>query len=208
MSSDTGMWSSSLKLISFYDSFYREIHTNLKSIGPSLFKKRILSRILSISIITEPASSHLLSYLFSPTRGILSDDEWHAHVLPHIMRYFRIRNRALRTKLLASLHYYVTAIDANILSGGLLQEIALGLRDLDDNLVCYSATALVTIAQVLAQRGEHELVNNAIVRPLHQLAVCESSTDALKSHCLMCLIEMWTIPNVCYSPLEIMIRDD
>lgn len=152
--------------------------------------------MLSIPFLTEPASSHFLPFLFSPTRGVLAKEEWQVDVMPFLLKCFEIRNRALRTKILSMLEYYVADLNESFVMGKVLEEVSLSLHDSDDDLVSYSAAAMVTLANLLARHGKYDDINITIVRPLHHLIVCESSTEALRSHCLLCLMELWNIPKV------------
>ncbi len=200
--------------------FFRQLLPQTNSIPNSLMKKRILPRMLTLSFVTEPFASHFLPYLFtlqpdsdelrtpvtpsSRVIGLLNNDDYVTYVIPFIRKCYQSRNLSLRIRVLQNMEYYLWAIPAEIVSGELIAEILLGLRDQDDDLVMFTMNGLVLLARFLSRIDQHNnksdsagtsIINETFLKRLHHHCV-SSKSIAVRSHALLCMMEMWNIPKI------------
>lgn len=185
-------------------------------------KRRLVPRMLTLPFVTEPSASVFLPYLFTPKEpeatpetptkkslavlGLLGDEDYQFYVVPFIRKCFTSRNRSLRVRVLQHIEYYMWELPTEYVLGDLLDEVFLSLKDNNDDLVMFTMNALVLISKYLIKLDEQtkkqeldigsSIINHRIIRKLHHFA-CVETTLSVRSHALLCLMELWNVPKVC-----------
>ncbi|KAK6046904.1 hypothetical protein COOONC_15596 [Cooperia oncophora] len=92
------------------DEFFRNIVPRLRSIPPDVVARRLSRLLLSRYVLLEPRSqSQLYPALLVPAGagdGILPHDLFQRHMIPEILRLFKVRESAVRTVLLSHFQGY------------------------------------------------------------------------------------------------------
>jgi SCY1-like protein 1 len=223
------------------DKFFRTLFSELRQLPPVMVKRRLVPRMLTLPFVTEPSASHFLPFLFTPKTeeqtaqegateekkqslssflGLLNHEDYQYYVLPFIRKCFTSRNRALRTRILQSIEYFMWDMPTEYVVSEMLDEVFLSLKDSNDDLVMFTMNALVLVAKYLAKLDEKinkpeveigtSFINHRIIRKLHHFA-CAETNIAVRSHALLCLMELWSLPkankNVLLSALHYALYD-
>lgn len=99
----------------------------------SLLKKRLLSRMLTLPFMIEPATAAFMPYLLTPQppqtdkqtkyTGLLNDDDYQRYIIPFIQKCLQSRNRSLRVRMLQTLEYYIWSLHPEVVKTQLVREV-------------------------------------------------------------------------------------
>ncbi|EFC39548.1 hypothetical protein NAEGRDRAFT_81290 [Naegleria gruberi] len=213
-----------LKKASEKESFFKELKSQVNKLSLSLFKKRILPRMTTLPFVTEPASGTFLAHLFSAKEsskrgidGILSGKDYDEHILTFIRKCYISKNYSLRIRILQTLEYYQNQIPPSVAISEVIPEIMKAIKDSSNELVMFTMNACVAFSKYLSKLDQStqsttgiEIINNQFLPSLHHYAVQNSfprigqevdkekaieSVIALRSHALLCLLELWNLPG-------------
>ncbi|WKY15089.1 hypothetical protein Q1695_000533 [Nippostrongylus brasiliensis] len=134
-------------------AFFSNVVNNLRSIPADVVSRRLCRLLLSRYVLLEPRSqTDLYPFLLSPKEdgdGILPLDLFTAHMIPELLRLFRVKEAALRLVLLAHFDRYARYISKDKLTGFITDEIFEGAHDHNDRVVAQSLRALASLVEFL-----------------------------------------------------------
>ncbi|KAK6033024.1 hypothetical protein OSTOST_00773, partial [Ostertagia ostertagi] len=132
--------------------FFRDIVPHLRSIPADVVARRLSRLLLSRYVLLEARSqTELYPALLISTEdgnGILPRDLFQRHMVPEILRLFKVRESAVRTVLLSHFHGYARHIGRERLVGFVADEVIQGCHDSDNQLVAASLRALAELVEI------------------------------------------------------------
>lgn len=192
--------------------FFRNLHLKIASVSYPILKKRVIPRMLTLPFLSEMNVSLFLPHLFAPkmnnktsnnntVSGILEEEDYKQLIVPFITKSYHSNHLALRIRMLQQLQYYIQFFERGHFIKLILPNILMGLSDSNDDLVRFTMDALVQIARHLSSVDKKEGTNlvetvvNRYIEIIHHYAVSNNSI-AIRSHAIMSLIELWSIPKI------------
>ncbi|XGW32698.1 hypothetical protein V3C99_017325 [Haemonchus contortus] len=134
------------------DEFFRDIVPRLRCIPGDVVARRLSRLLLSRYVLLEKrCQSELYPALLVPAgdqNGILPRDHFQSHMIPEILRLFKVRESAVRIILLSHFHGYARYIPHERLVGFVTDEVIQGCFDSDSQLVAASLRALATLVEI------------------------------------------------------------
>ncbi|VDO32933.1 unnamed protein product [Haemonchus placei] len=134
------------------DEFFRDIVPRLRCIPGDVVARRLSRLLLSRYVLLETrCQSELYPALLVPAgdqNGILSRDHFQRHMIPEILRLFKVRESAVRIVLLSHFNGYARYIPHERLVGFVTDEVIQGCFDSDSQLVAASLRALATLVEI------------------------------------------------------------
>ncbi|PIO76446.1 hypothetical protein TELCIR_01486 [Teladorsagia circumcincta] len=130
----------------------RDVVPHLRSIPADVVARRLSRLLLSRYVLLEARSQTELYPALLVTaedeNGILPRDLFQRHMIPEILRLFKVRESAVRTVLLSHFHGYARHIGRERLVGFVTDEVIQGCHDSDNQLVAASLRALAVLVEI------------------------------------------------------------